>query len=64
MLIALFEAVRKQTVDFKYGKNPKVRVAWLENKNQELKTIIADGSSWSTSTRRTSSTVIRSWSLV
>ena len=42
-MVALFEAVRKQKVNFKFNKNPKMRVAWLENTNQALKFIIADG---------------------
>ena len=42
-MVALFEAVRKQKVNFKFNKNPKMRVAWLENTNWALKFLIADG---------------------
>ena len=38
----LLEALWKQKVNFK-NKNPKMRVARLENTNQALKFIIADG---------------------
>ncbi|ELP83617.1 Gelation factor, putative [Entamoeba invadens IP1] len=43
ILIALFEALRKMKVNFKYNRNPKMRVARLENTEQALKFIIADG---------------------
>ena len=58
MLIALFEALRKQKVNFKYNKNPKMRVARLENTNQALKFLIADGVKLVNIVRRTSSTVV------
>ena len=40
--IALFEALRKQKVSFKHNKNPKMRVARLENTNQALTFLIPD----------------------
>ena len=58
VLIALFEALRKQKVNFKHNKNPKMRVARLENANRHSSSSLRTVSSWSTSTRRTSSTVI------
>ena len=58
VLIALFEALRKQKVNFKYNKNPKMRVARLENTKQALKFIIADGVKLVNIVRRTSSTVV------
>ena len=43
MVVVLFEALRKQKVNIKYNKNPRMRVARLENRNQALKFISADG---------------------
>ena len=43
VLIALFEALRTQKDNFKSNKNPKMRVARLENTKQALKFLIADG---------------------
>ena len=56
--IALFEALRKQKVNFKNDKNLKMRVALLENTNQALKFLIADGVKLVNIVRRTSSTVV------
>ena len=43
VLIALFEALRKQKVNFKHNKTPKMWVAGLENTNRALKFLIMDG---------------------
>ncbi|GAT93895.1 hypothetical protein CL6EHI_094070 [Entamoeba histolytica] len=43
ILISLFEALRKQKVQFRYNKKPKMRVAKLENTEQALNFIKADG---------------------
>ena len=58
VLIALFEALRKQKVTFKHNKNPKMRVARLENTNRHSSSSLRTVSSWSTLMLRTSSTVI------
>ena len=58
VLIALFEALRKQKVNFKCNKNPKMRVARLENTNRHSSSSLRTVSNWSTPTHRTSSTVI------
>ena len=43
ILICLFEHLRKQKVTFRYNKNPKMKIACLENTDQALKFIIQDG---------------------
>ena len=48
VLIALFEALRKQKVDFKHNKNPK-RVARLEKRTRRSSSSLRTVSSWSTS---------------
>ena len=58
VLIALFEALWKQKVNFKFNKNPKMRVARLENTNRHSSSSLRTVSNWSTPTHRTSSTVI------
>ena len=58
VLNALFEALRKQKVDFKYNKNPKMRVMRPENMNRALKFLIADGVKLVKIVRRTSSTAV------
>ena len=48
VLIALLEALWKQKVNFK-NKNPKMRVARLENTNRHSSSSLRTVSSWSTS---------------
>ncbi|KAL7713425.1 Calponin-homology (CH) domain-containing protein [Entamoeba marina] len=43
ILISLFECLRKQKVQFKYNKKPKMRIAKVENTSQALEFIKADG---------------------
>ena len=49
VLIALFEALRKQKVSFKYNMNPKMRVARLEKRTGYSSPSLQTVSSWSTS---------------
>ena len=49
VLIALFEALRKQEVNFKYNKNPKMRVARPETRTRHSSSSLRAVSSWSTS---------------
>ena len=58
VLIALFEALQKEKDNFKYNKNPKMRVVRLENTKQTLKVLIMDGVKLVNIVRRTSSTVV------
>ena len=58
MLNALLAEVRKQRVNPKSNKNPKMRVALPKNTNQALKFIIADGVKLVNIVRRRSPTVI------
>nr|BAN41639.1 actin binding protein, putative [Entamoeba invadens] len=43
ILISLFEALTKKKVSFKFNKQPKMKIAKLENLEQALKFIVADG---------------------